>query len=111
MRRALFPIDLGSLARVEELIVDKYGAPNFGSLGNGSFLAFVSSHEGLCDAIGGRLIGTNSNLSHISQVKKKVKRIIHQLKFDKRDDQVYVCMCCIKCGHARLSGTYNDMCI
>ena len=76
LRRALFPIDLGSLARVEELIVDKYDAPNFGSLGNGSFLAFVSSHEGLCDAIGGRLIGTNSSLSHISHVKKKVKRII-----------------------------------
>lgn len=90
LRRALFPIDLGSLARIEGLIVDKYGAPSFDSLGNGSFLDFVSSHERVCDAIGGRLIGTNSSHSHVSQVKKKVMRIVHQLKFDKRDDQVLI---------------------
>ena len=88
LRRARFPIDLGSLARVEEMIVDKFGAPNFDSLGNGSFLSFVASHDKACEALGGRLIGTNSSSSHIAGVKKKVMSIIRQLKFDKRDDQV-----------------------
>ena len=88
MKRTRFPVDLGSLARIEEMIVDKFGAPNFDSLGNGSFLGFVASHDRACEALGGRLIGTNSSLAHIAGVKKKVMSIIQQLKFDKRDDQV-----------------------
>lgn len=88
LKRTRFPIDLGSLARVEEMIVDKYGAPNFDSLGNGSFLGFVASHDSACEALGGRLIGTNSSSSHIAGVKKKVMSIIQQLNLEKRDDQV-----------------------
>ena len=88
LRRTRFPVDLGSLARVEEMIADKFGAPNFDSLGSGSFLGFVASHDQACDALGGRLIGTNSSSTHIASVKKKVTSIIQQLKFDKRDDQV-----------------------
>ena len=88
LKRTRFPIDLGSLARVEAMIVDKYGAPNFDSLGNGSFLGFVASHDKACEALGGRLIGTNSSSSHIAGVKKKVMSIIQQLNLEKRDDQV-----------------------
>ena len=88
LRRTRFPVDLASLARVEEMIVDKIGAPNFDSLGNGCFLAFVASHDKACEAIGGRLIGTNSSVSHIGTIKRKVMSIIRQLKFEKRDDQV-----------------------
>lgn len=88
LKRTQFPIDLDSLARVEEMIADMFGAPNFDSLGNGSFLGFVVSHDKACEALGGRLIGTNSSSSHIAGVKKKVMSIIKQLKFDKRDDQV-----------------------
>ena len=91
LRRTRFHVDLASLARVEEMIVDKFGAPNFGSLGNGSFLSFVASHDKACEALGGRLIGTNSSVSHIANTKRKVMSIIHQLKFEKRDDQVNVC--------------------
>ena len=91
LRRTRFPIDLASLARVEELIVDKFGAPNFDSLGNGSFLTFVASHDKACEAIGGTLIGTNSSVSHIDTIKRKVMSIIRQLKFEKRDDKVNVC--------------------
>ena len=71
------------------IAVDKFGAPNFDSLGNGSFLAFLASHDEACEALGGKLIGTNLNPSHISSVKQKVISIVHQLEFDKRDDQVY----------------------
>lgn len=88
LRRTRFPVDLGSLARIEEMIVDKIGAPNFDSLGNGSFLAFVASHNKACEALGGRLIGTNLSVAHIGTIKRKVMGIIHQLKFEKRDDQV-----------------------
>lgn len=73
--------------------MDKFGAPNFDSLGNGSFLAFVASHDKACEAIGGRLIGTNSSVSHIGTIKRKVMSIIRQLKFEKRDDQVCTCKC------------------
>ena len=98
LKRTRFPVDLGSLARVEEMIVDKFGSPNFESLGNGSFLGFVASHDPACEALGGRLIGTNSSSSHIAAVKKKVMNIIQQLKFDKRDDQVCcVCVCVCVC--------------
>lgn len=90
LKRTHFPVDLGSLARIEEMIVDKFGAPNFDSLGNGSFLGFVASHDQAYEALGGRLIGTNSSSSHIAGVKRKVMNIIQQLKFDKRDDQVTI---------------------
>ena len=94
LKKTRFPIDLGSLARVEEMIVDNYGAPNFDSLGNGSFLGFVASHDKACEALGGRLIGTNSSSSHIAGVKKKVMSIIQQLNLEKRDDQVHVYKVC-----------------
>ena len=91
LRRTRFPVDIGSLARIEEMIADdKFGAPNFDSLGNGSFLAFLASHDEACEALGGKFIGTNLSPSHISSVKQKVLSIVHQLKFDKRDDQVRV---------------------
>ena len=88
LNRTRFPVDLGSLARVEEIISDNFGAPNFDSLGNGSFLGLVASHDQACQALGRRLIGTNSSSAHITSVKKKVTSIIQQLKFDKRDHQV-----------------------
>ena len=88
LKKTRFPVDLGSLARVEEMIVDKFGAPSFDSLGNGSFLGFVASHDKACEALGGRLIGTNSSSSRIAGVKRKVMSIIQQLKLDRRDDQV-----------------------
>ena len=72
------------------MTVEKFGAPNFDSLGNGSFLTFVASHDKACEALGGRLIGTNSSASHIGCVKTKVMNIIRQLNFDKRDDQVTI---------------------
>ena len=83
-----FPIDIASLARVEQTIVEKNGAPSFSSIGNESFLHFLASHEKAIEALGGKLIGSTFSVAHTSAMKLKMKRLIGQLKHDKRQDQV-----------------------
>ena len=79
-----FPIDLRSLSRVEEQIIDHFKAPTFCSLGNGSFLHCLSSSAEANEALGGSLIGSQACQPHIKQVKSKVLSIISQLNPDNR---------------------------
>ena len=88
LRRTSFPIDLGSLARVEKCITEHFTAPTFDSLGNGSFLHFLTTQEKAIKALGGSLIGAHSNSSHTVSTKRRLLELVSQLKQEKRKNQV-----------------------
>ena len=85
LKRIPFPIDLGSLARVEQNVAEHFKAPTFYSLGNDSFLHFLASNERALKALGGHFLGSySSNFD----AKEKVLNLLSQLETDKRNDKV-----------------------
>lgn len=72
-----YPIDLASLSRVEEKIVEDFSALDFVSLGNGTFLRFLANHEATIKALGGSTIGSQYSADNTRQ---HILRLISQLK-------------------------------
>ena len=89
LRCIAFPIDLASLARVEKRITEHFSAPTFDSLGNSSFLHFLTTQEKAIKALGGSLIGAHSSSSHTVSMKRRLLELMSQLKQEKRKDQVH----------------------
>ena len=85
-----FPVDLGSLARVEKYLAEKFGAPSFDSLGNGPYLHFLASHREVTETLGGDLIGASSSSSHTGSIKRRMLNIVHQLNAEHREDEVSI---------------------
>lgn len=73
-----YPIDLASLSRIEEKIAEDFLALDFSSLGNGTFLRFLATHEAAIKALGGNTIGSNQ-VTH-NHKRQHILSLISQLK-------------------------------
>ena len=88
LNRLPFPIDLPSLAAVERVIADHFGAPSFQVLTNTSFLDFLASDQQCQLSLGGSLtIGTAPT---DDGGKRRVMAIVSQLGPSERNNQVQI---------------------
>ncbi len=87
--RAPFPVDLGSIARIEQNIAEHFGAPTFHSLGHLSFVQFLADHDEATKALGGGVVGGQAGSTTRTH---KALRLVSQLKPEYRQDVVSVCM-------------------
>ena len=86
LTRIPFPIDLASLARVEAYLAEKFDAPDFDSLGNGSFLNLIASHSELTSALGGGQIGASSSSERSLALRQRLLSFVRQLATEHKEE-------------------------
>ena len=84
LQRIPFPVNLESLSRVEQELVEHFGVPQFGFLEQGFFLQFITRQPRVFKALGGQQLGSTTSDSPLRQ---RLLSFIQQLK---EDDKVFV---------------------
>ena len=87
-----FPIDLESLARAEQILMNQMDVVSFSSFQHGSFLQFLANSNELLKCIGGKCIGGSSSrgaksrrtqiISCISQIKDRSNLVRERTLYD-----------------------------
>lgn len=73
---------------MERFVAEGFGAPSFDSLGNGSYINFVTCHKEVVKTLGGELIGASSRLSQTQSFGRQLLNIMHQMNAEYTKDEV-----------------------
>ena len=73
-------MDLASLAQIEMELMDTFGVGKFSTLGQGSFLSFITKQPRVIKALGGNAIGAANDNKHSRTKRMQAVSFVKQLK-------------------------------